>query len=77
MYWHVKNYTARIVQHEIAHLNGKLFVDEMVPNTIKFYFWLCDNAKYGKFDKALIETIIPRTVLSFYWNLYKRRNILK
>merc|ERR1719270_604066 len=45
--WQAKNWTGRILQHEISHLNGKLFVDEMVPNTLMFYYYLCQNAQYG------------------------------
>lgn len=66
--WHAKDWTARILQHEISHLNGKLFVDEMMPNTLKFHYWLCQNAQYGHFNKKFIENNVPISFLKQYWN---------
>ena len=66
--WHAKDWTARIIQHEISHLNGKLFVDEMVPNTLKFYYWLCSDRNYKQFDKKYVESVVPKSFLKYYWN---------
>ena len=38
--WRVKNFTARIIQHEMDHLNGVLCVDRMTSTqTLQFTYW--------------------------------------
>lgn len=34
--WHVSGWPARIFQHEMDHLNGNLYIDRMVPQTLVF-----------------------------------------
>ncbi|CAK9795915.1 Peptide deformylase, mitochondrial [Anthophora plagiata] len=34
--WRAKDWLARIAQHEFDHLQGRLFIDIMVPHTFKF-----------------------------------------
>lgn len=48
--WTAKNWNARIVQHEMDHLNGYLFVDKMQsPQSLEFQYWKSVNAKQGNF----------------------------
>ncbi|CAK9824203.1 Peptide deformylase, mitochondrial [Anthophora retusa] len=37
--WKAKDFLARIAQHEFDHLQGRLFIDIMVPGTFKFLNW--------------------------------------
>ena len=48
--WRAKNYTARILQHEIDHLEGKLFVEKMKPESLAFGFWEMVNQLEGNFS---------------------------
>ena len=48
--WHVKNWTARIVQHEVDHLDGIMTVDRMASSkSLEFAYWGDVNRKRGKF----------------------------
>ena len=48
--WRAKNYTARILQHEIDHLEGKLFVEKMKPESLAFGYWEMVNQLEGNFS---------------------------
>ncbi|XP_022692604.1 peptide deformylase, mitochondrial-like isoform X1 [Varroa jacobsoni] len=37
--WTVSHFGARVVQHEMDHLNGRLFTDIMDPHTFHFMLW--------------------------------------
>jgi len=47
--WSVRDWTARIVQHEVDHLHGVLFVDKALPETLEFAYWSTVNARGGDF----------------------------
>lgn len=37
--WRINGWPARLIQHEVDHLNGKLFVDSMLPETLMDDNW--------------------------------------
>ncbi|XP_022248511.1 peptide deformylase, mitochondrial-like isoform X1 [Limulus polyphemus] len=37
--WQVKGWPARIIQHELDHINGKLYTDIMVSQSFQYDFW--------------------------------------
>ena len=48
--WEAKNWNARMVQHEMDHLDGILFTDKMCsPESLSFKYWKTVNAKNGEF----------------------------
>ena len=48
--WEAKNWNARMVQHEMDHLDGILFTDKMYsPESLSFKYWKTVNAKNGEF----------------------------
>jgi len=68
--WRVKNFTARIIQHEMDHLNGVLCVDRMTSTqTLQFTYWKDVNRKYGKFRlsyggrRSLMNMWYPKSLL--------------
>ena len=68
--WRVKNFTARIIQHEMDHLNGVLCVDRMTSTqTLQFTYWQDVNRKYGKFKlsyggrRSLMNMWYPKSLL--------------
>ena len=45
-----KYWSARLIQHEIDHLNGILFTDKMhTPESLEFKYWKMVNSKNGDF----------------------------
>ena len=46
----VHNWTARIFQHEIDHLDGSLYIDKMLPDTFEFEYWENVNHYKGDFE---------------------------
>ena len=49
--WHTKGWTARIVQHEMDHLEGQLFIDIMDSLTFEYDKWLRVNVRGGKYHQ--------------------------
>ncbi len=47
--WNATGWTARILQHELDHLHGKLFVDRMKNESLMFNYWQAVNEKHGDF----------------------------
>ena len=47
--WKVADWTARIVQHEFDHLEGKLYTDIMLPKSLSFAYWETVNKRNGDF----------------------------
>ena len=47
--WTVDGWTARIVQHEVDHLDGKLYTDRMDAETLVFNYWKTVNKRRGDF----------------------------
>ena len=47
--FHAKDWAARIVQHEMDHLEGKLFVDKMSAQSLEFNYWNLVNIREGDF----------------------------
>ena len=47
--WKARNWTARLLQHEIDHLNGVLYTDKMIPETFICNYWKTINAREGNF----------------------------
>lgn len=45
-----KGWNARIVQHEVDHLNGILFTDIMNPKTLRNTNWEMINTKQGRLE---------------------------
>ena len=47
--WHCKNWNARIVQHEMDHLNGTIYIDKVKSlDTLEFNYWKLVNMKQGE-----------------------------
>lgn len=44
----LKGWNSRIAQHEIDHLNGRLFTDCMKGDTFMCTFWQAVNAREGR-----------------------------
>ena len=42
-------WTARVVQHEFDHLQGKMFVDKADLSTLTFDYWKLVNMRLGDF----------------------------
>ena len=64
----VRDWTARIVQHEMDHLDGQLFTDCMKNETLELTYWKAVNDKRGEFKtwfggirnwKNRIEDMMP------------------
>ena len=70
-----KNWTARIIQHEIDHLNGHLFTDTAVPESLMFEYWETVNNRKGQFSLtyAGLETLKKWKLLFFPSFLFKQR----
>ena len=47
--WTVEGWTARIVQHEFDHLQGKMFIDRADLETLSFDYWKIVNNRQGDF----------------------------
>ena len=48
--WNAKDWNARIVQHEMDHLEGSLFIDKMKsPESLEFMYWKVVNIRQGDF----------------------------
>ena len=48
--WDAKDWDARLVQHEMDHLDGILYTDKMhSPESLEFRYWKTVNAKSGAF----------------------------
>ena len=47
------NWSARIVQQGIDHLNGELYIDKMKPKTLEFDYWDRVNYQDGQFTLDL------------------------
>ena len=75
--WRAKNWTARILQHEIDHLYGKIFLDNMVKASLEFNYWKQVNDRNGdfklsfqgmtkmaKFNRYFWKGLIPKQGLS-------------
>jgi len=75
--WHVKNYTARIIQHEVDHLDGLMTVDRMVSSqTLEFAYWSDVNRKRGNFKmsydrerlRGLLKYWYPKSLVKWKMN---------
>ena len=71
----VKNWTARIIQHEIDHTNGILFTDKIVPDSLMFEYWETVNNRQGQFRLTYsgIEGLNKWKLLFFPKFLFKQR----
>lgn len=47
--WETTGWAARIVQHEMDHLDGKIFTDIMNCKTLQVDYWQTINARRGNF----------------------------
>lgn len=48
--WNAKDWNARIVQHEMDHLNGILFIDKLHSSeSLEFNYWRLVNIRQGDF----------------------------
>ncbi|KAF4527701.1 hypothetical protein B566_EDAN016368 [Ephemera danica] len=48
--WLAKGWSARIVQHEVDHLDGKLYTDHMERSSFGFSYWHSVNVRSGRFS---------------------------
>lgn len=46
--WEAKGWTARIIQHEMDHLDGKFFTDIMDPKSLACTIWDVVNRNEGR-----------------------------
>ncbi len=60
--WLVKDWVARIVQHEIDHLEGKLFTDVMLNETFEFDYWRIVNVRSGNFKLSYAPMTMHNTL---------------
>ena len=48
--WEARGWAARMLQHEVDHMNGALFVDKMQPaESLQFNYWKTVNDRRGQF----------------------------
>ena len=47
--WAAKEWAARVLQHELDHLNGVMFTDKMRSETLAFNYWETVNRRGGDF----------------------------
>ena len=47
--WSPSGWSARIVQHEFDHLQGKMFIDGAVLDSLSFDYWKIVNNRQGNF----------------------------
>ena len=47
--WTAGGWSARIAQHELDHLQGKMFVDRADLDTLSFDYWNIINLRAGDF----------------------------
>ena len=47
--WEAKQWTARILQHEMDHISGKLYTDFMDRSSLRFDYWDVVNYRQGQF----------------------------
>ncbi len=47
--WEASDWAARLVQHEVDHLEGVMFIDKMQPESLIFNYWRTVNAREGDF----------------------------
>lgn len=67
--WRVKNWTARIVQHEIEHLDGTMFTDKMVLETFMLNYWKTVNSRNGQFTLSFGGMQGPKKWRQYYFPL--------
>ncbi|XP_059087803.1 peptide deformylase, mitochondrial-like [Tigriopus californicus] len=65
-----KNWTARMIQHELDHLRGKLFLDRMRPESLVFNHWRIVNKRGGKYTMSYSG---PKKRIHAFWNLFNRQ----
>ena len=47
--WEASRWTARILQHEVDHISGKVFTDFMERSSLRFDYWDVVNYREGQF----------------------------
>ena len=47
--WSPSGWSARILQHEFDHLQGKMFIDRALPESLSFDYWKIVNNRQGDF----------------------------
>ncbi|XP_043466094.1 peptide deformylase, mitochondrial-like [Leptopilina heterotoma] len=52
--WQAKDWTARIIQHEVDHLKGHLYTDKMDPTTLTMEAWQQVNNTRGRLKISLL-----------------------
>ena len=74
--WALKDWPARILQHEIDHLNGELFIDKMVSESFSFDYWRAVNNRNGNFSLSYGGMESYKNLISkiFYPKWLSRRN---
>ncbi|CAB3361997.1 Hypothetical predicted protein [Cloeon dipterum] len=48
--WDAKGWSARVIQHEMDHLDGRLYTDIMDKDSFSFGFWHNVNIRSGRFN---------------------------
>ena len=68
--WICKGWTARIIQHEMDHLDGVLYTDKLVsPQSLSFTYWDVVNHRKGRFKlsyggvKSILNLYYPKSIV--------------
>ncbi|XP_043289313.1 peptide deformylase, mitochondrial-like [Venturia canescens] len=61
--WKAHGWAARIIQHEMDHLEGKTYVDRMEPGTLECIYWSEINNRRGN----VVVKYFPTNWLQRYW----------
>lgn len=76
--WRVKDFTARIFQHEFDHLQGTMHVDRMTSSrSLQFDYWPVVNGKKGDFKLSYNHSPVQNIKMnrrSPFWHL---KNLFK
>lgn len=59
-HFNANGWAARVIQHEYDHIDGKIYVDKMKPDTFSFVAWEMANRKEGKLTLRLKPTFKTR-----------------
>lgn len=53
--WSASGFSARMIQHEMDHLNGVMFTDKMKNDTFQTLYWITLNGTLGKYKHGFGE----------------------
>jgi peptide deformylase len=73
--WKAKNFTARVFQHEMDHLVGKLYIDRMATDSLVFAYWNTVNKRGGDFRLGYDGIGVKHRMFPF--NFYRSKNTVE